>query len=374
MSGITLNEHTCPNCGGNLTFDTKSKTAECKSCGTVFSIEEEKDNLFELNYSESGKVQSMKVNIPNPLDVIDRISQKAAEKREEERIQAEIQEQKNKEHFRKYKYFYIAGAVLFVAFLIVMVVLENKGNEGKIAMPCASSEFVGDNYQDVEKMLKKAGFTNVKSEPKGDLIAGFLYEEGEFAEMSIDGDNSSFSSDAHFEPDAEIVIRYHSYPENESTVLPVYDFETTSEISKFETTTNTIESTLTTTAPNEEALNVENCSQLKTILNIDSTDDDAIIAFAEKYKGYKMEFDGYVDSVSPSNDSGTMYNFVIRSGDPGTYVGPMFYIRNHSMESMNVTGEKVLHDGDKVHIVLEIGFYNEMTQAFWVYPIETTLR
>lgn len=373
MSGITLNEHICPNCGGNLTFDTKSKTAECKSCGTVFSIEEEKDNLFELNYNESGKVQSMKVNIPNPLDVIDRISQKAAEKREEERIQAEIQEQKNKEHFRKYKYFYIAGAVLFVGFLVLMCFLEEKDNKNKISMPCASSEFVGDNYQDVEKMLKKAGFTNVKSEPKDDLIAGFLYEEGEFAEILIDGDNSSFSSEAHYEPDAEIVIRYHSYPENESTVLPVYDFETTSEISKFETTTNTIESTLTTTVPNEEALNVENCSQLKTILNIDSTD-DAIIAFAEKYKGYKMEFDGYVDSVSPSNDFGTMYNFVIRSGDPGTYVGPMFYIRNHSMESMNVTGEKVLHDGDKVHIVLEIGFYNEMTQAFWVYPIETTLR
>ena len=221
MSSITLNDHTCPNCGGNLTFDTKSKTAECKSCGTVFSIEEEKDNLFELNYSESGKVQSMKVNIPSPIKIIDRISEKAAQKREEERIQAEIQEQKNKEHFRKYKYFYIVGAVLFVGFLVLMCILEEKDNKNKISMPCASADFYGDNYEDVVKVLTKAGFTNISTYPQNDLVSGFLYNDGEFDEISIDGDNSSFSKGTYFEPDADIVVRYHSYPEERKEEIVV---------------------------------------------------------------------------------------------------------------------------------------------------------
>lgn len=372
MSGITLNEHICPNCGGNLTFDTKSKTAECKSCGTVFSIEEEKDNLFELNYNESGKVQSMKVNIPNPLDVIDRISQKAAEKREEERIQAEIQEQKNKEHFRKYKYFYIAGAVLFVGFLVLMCFLEEKDNKNKISMPCASADFYGDNYEDVVKVLTKAGFTNVKSEPKGDLVAGFMFEEGEFAEMSIDGDNSSFSSDAHFEPDADIVVRYHSYPET-TTIFETSTKQVKSTIAEATTLVSVEEKMTESVTEKDEVLNIDNCQDLKSILTMDSSNDEAFARFAEKYKGRTIEFDGFVDHFDYANEYGYTYNFVIRAGDPGTYIGPMFYIRNSSMESMNITDSKKLHNGDGVHIVLTVGFYNGVTGAFWVYPVETTL-
>jgi hypothetical protein len=64
--------------------------------------------------------------------------------------------------------------------------------------------------------LNEAGFSNIKIEALGDMITGFLVDEGEVDEVSVDG-NSVFSTDSKYAPDTEIIISYHSFPEEEQS-------------------------------------------------------------------------------------------------------------------------------------------------------------
>ena len=62
-------------------------------------------------------------------------------------------------------------------------------------------------------ILKEMGFTNIRSVGLGDLKKGWLYKEGNVKTVSI-GDITKFSVGDVFEKDAEVVISYHSFPEN----------------------------------------------------------------------------------------------------------------------------------------------------------------
>lgn len=42
----------CPNCGGNIAFDSEAQQFRCASCGTVHHIEPEKDSITEYDFSE----------------------------------------------------------------------------------------------------------------------------------------------------------------------------------------------------------------------------------------------------------------------------------------------------------------------------------
>ena len=82
-----------------------------------------------------------------------------------------------------------------------------------VKTPVSSSSARGQNVDDIALRFEKAGFTNVAREPMGDLIIGLLHGEGDVEEISIDGNIEFEEGDAH-NPDAKVVIRYHSYPAN----------------------------------------------------------------------------------------------------------------------------------------------------------------
>ncbi|WP_294483066.1 hypothetical protein [uncultured Ruminococcus sp.] len=87
---------------------------------------------------------------------------------------------------------------------------NNNSVQNEISPPATASSLEGENYEDVEKRFKSSGFNIITFKPMGDLVTGWINEEGEVAKISING-VTDFSNYDKFPPDANIVISYHSY-------------------------------------------------------------------------------------------------------------------------------------------------------------------
>ena len=85
--------------------------------------------------------------------------------------------------------------------------------EGEAMAPKSAWDFKYDNYKDVETELKNAGFTNIKTAILYDIVWGWT-SEGEVDSVSING-NKDFSKGNVFKKDAEIVITYHMWEEDD---------------------------------------------------------------------------------------------------------------------------------------------------------------
>lgn len=68
----------------------------------------------------------------------------------------------------------------------------------------------GENYEDIQLILKNKGFTNIETKEKADLINGWLTPENSIESISING-NTSFGENDEFFSDAKIVITYHTF-------------------------------------------------------------------------------------------------------------------------------------------------------------------
>lgn len=107
---------------------------------------------------------------------------------------------------------------LIALFLAVTTTACSGGSsdrEGEARMPAASSAYVGEHFEIAVEELESAGFTNVQTKALGDLITGWLKDDGEVEKIRIDGSNS-FSKGAWFPVDTKILITYHSFPEEET--------------------------------------------------------------------------------------------------------------------------------------------------------------
>ena len=87
--------------------------------------------------------------------------------------------------------------------------------EGEVQMPASSSAYVGEHFEVAVEELESAGFTNVQTKALGDLITGWLNDDGEVEKIRVDGSNN-FSKGAWFPADMKILITFHSFPEEEA--------------------------------------------------------------------------------------------------------------------------------------------------------------
>lgn len=81
------------------------------------------------------------------------------------------------------------------------------------AVPASASDYKYNNYQDVQKDLEDAGFTNITTEILYDIVWGWT-EEGEVKSVSIDG-RVDYDKGEVFKKDAPIVITYHMKEEGD---------------------------------------------------------------------------------------------------------------------------------------------------------------
>ena len=79
-------------------------------------------------------------------------------------------------------------------------------------VPAPAAELRGDHYQEVIQSLTTAGFTNITATALYDIVFGWT-DEGEVESVSIAGD-TDFATGAIYTKDAEVVITYHMWEED----------------------------------------------------------------------------------------------------------------------------------------------------------------
>ena len=88
----------------------------------------------------------------------------------------------------------------------------------------------GTLYEEAEKIIKEAGFTNIKFEKKKDLISAWLYKDGEVDAVTYNGEDYTYGGKS-FDKDIEVIIRYHTFSTLES-IPTIYSWETYAEVEK----------------------------------------------------------------------------------------------------------------------------------------------
>ncbi len=225
-----------------------------------------------------------------------------------------------------------------------------------MSKPPASSEDLEDrNYEDVVLLFEEKGFTNIKTEAHDDLIVGWLTDEGDVEEVSVGGD-VEYSPDEWVDSDTLVVIRYHTFRD---------------EGAEDEDSEND--------GQEEEILSKDNSSELAAILTTKDEFDPLIKQFSDKYKGRTIEFDGYTAYVTHHGDYKTRFDYLICVGDYNSspVVGPQFQINDVNYDGLHLTGDDVpdtFGTGLNIHVVAEVGTYNESSGLFQIYPVRITMR
>ena len=231
--------------------------------------------------------------------------------------------------------------------------------EDEAAMPRSASSYKFKNYTDVQTELSEAGFTNISFEILYDIVIGWT-EEGEVDSVSVGG-NTEFEQGDIFKKDVAIVITYHM-PEEDNPNKPAESEEPNS-------------TTEPATEPVEN-LTVENCPDLAALLALRDPGDPSVSAFASKYSGQVIEFDGCVMNMQHHGDFNTRWDVLLGAGDydENSALGPNFRLTDVAFYEMNVSGGDSVYAGLNVHVVAEVGDYNSSSQLFELEIISMTIR
>ena len=199
-------------------------------------------------------------------------------------------------------------------------------NDGEVAVPASASDYIYENYQDVQKELSEAGFINVKTEVLYDIIWGWT-EEGEVDSVSIDG-NSNFDKGQVFKNDATIVITYHMKAEDNPNKSE--ELEEGSKLEENETDKETIESK-----------DIESESKKTSVYYSTNTRDtvdngnEGVYSYKSRGGSYDIywiiDFDaGYVYYFTEGNGNSECDKLKIDSGDLNTSVQVTYHIGGDS--------------------------------------------
>ncbi len=254
---------------------------------------------------------------------------------------------------------------MFIITFSLVACGDSESHEGEAKTPSGSSAQKGRDYQDVVKDFESKGFINIQTEPLYDLVIGWLTKDGEVEEVSVDGDKD-YSPDKWYQNDVEVVITYHTFPEESD------DEENL--ISEENQGLEPVESD----SPN---LTVNNCEELSTILVIESEIDSLYSEFAETYKEAIIEFDGCITYITNHDDYDTRYDILLSAGD---YVdentanpGPVFKFED--VNTMNLGIEDLflpeyIKIGSNVHVIAKVKNFNTNTGLFFLEPVTITER
>lgn len=128
----------------------------------------------------------------------------------------------------------------------------------------------------------------------------------------------------------------------------------------------------------EETLTVDNCPELKDLLALKKGYDPSVAAFAEKYAGRIIAFDGNTARVA-QHKSNTRFDFFINAGDYSetTLSGPNFQFRDVDRSELMLSGDNVPDNfgiGLNIHIVAKVLKYDVRQGMFLLEPVSITMR
>lgn len=321
-SNSVLTPAICSQCGAVLEVNQNLEAAVCQYCGTPFIVEKA-INEYRVQNARilADKVEiHKKGTVESVLSYVDkrREEKKAEEQRmreEEERREREAAK-KRKEAAEKRRAFLVkyrkvfAGIMAVICIAVaVMWIAYAKSTAEMIKAGHSAYSLEDKNYNDVVTMLEVSGFSHIETEPMNDIVFGIFNTEGAVEEVSIDG-NTTFSGGTKFDPDAKVVVRYHSSVSSSSSTgeSPVTEEATPTEsASLYEA--------------NEAAKPVKNHASYHSSGDKDvaKNGNSGIYAYCESYtydNYYIIDFDeGYVYTFADGNGSGLCFRLKIESGD-----------------------------------------------------------
>lgn len=171
--------------------------------------------------------------------------------------------------------------------------------ESEARTPAPATDFKYKDYKDVERALKNAGFTNIKTAILYDIVWGWTVE-GEVASVSIDGDKD-FTNGTIFDKTAEVVITYHMKEEDDPN-RPVGNETEKTEDNELEN--NEKESS------GEDDTNIEETPVYYSTNTQATVDNGNTGVYSYKNKGGSYDNYWIIDF-----DKGYVYNFLDGNGD-----------------------------------------------------------
>lgn len=258
---------------------------------------------------------------------------------------------------------------------------ESDVGEGQVRIDFTGSDLFGKDHKEVVDKLKAMGFTNVTEQPLYDIVFG-ITTEGSCDYVSINGSTDYKKGDI-FDKEVEVIVPYHLKVEDDPN-RPKEDIESVTEGT---TDNETAEETeLEAEEPEEtepeetlpEILTPDNCEDLYDLLYGDD-EYDTFAAFAEKYEGKKIKFDGSVDYIALHGNFKTRFDLLLSADDysEDSQTGPTFKIENVNANDLGY-GLDDLFDvfpiGTNVEITAFVDRFVYNTGIFYIRPVEITER
>lgn len=240
-------------------------------------------------------------------------------------------------------------------------------NDGLLSVPDSASSFEGEHYEDVIAQFEDSGFTNITARPQEDLITGWLTKEGETESVSINGE-TDFSSYDRFSPDANIVVTYHAFPEDEDSSGSGDDEDNA-------TDDGTDDSQQSPAQDDETVITAENNEEFAALLEGNDTG-SAVSDFADSYQGRTIEFDGYTASVTPHDGYTTRFDYLILAGDDGDTLGPNFHFSDVNYYDLHLSDDApdTFGAGLNIHVKATVVRYDPDTAFFELDPVSISMR
>lgn len=252
--------------------------------------------------------------------------------------------------------------------------------EGMACPPIASTDLDDLNYQDVVSRFEDAGFANVETEAIKDLITGWLTSDGEVEDVSIDG-RTKFSTSDEFSLGAKVVVRYHAFPDDSSEEVGGGSAGNEGDRSPSSGEPDSTSSSGLEAGKERSLENITaaNNPDFAALLLLTDQFDPSITSFAEAHIGQTVEFDGFVAAIAPHRGYKTRFDYLINAGDfdPNCSTGPYFQFSDVNYSSFNFVAESApdsVQIGMNLHIVAELGAFDESNSLYQLKPIETSLR
>ncbi len=125
----------------------------------------------------------------------------------------------------------------------------------------------------------------------------------------------------------------------------------------------------------EPNLTIDNCPELADMLANKATNDKSYSAFAAKYKGKIIEFDGRIDNCMKNGSYKTRFDYLVSAGDydPDSQIGPNFKFENVAYYDLN-TDLDTVSVGLNVRIVAEVVSFDSTHELFYLKPVSVTGR
>lgn len=126
-------------------------------------------------------------------------------------------------------------------------------------------------------------------------------------------------------------------------------------------------------------LTVDNCDDLKNVLNARNDDSVLFTQFVKDYVIQTIEFDGAIDLVGLIPGKSSRFEMLLRAGDydANSITGPTLKIKDFSSSDdgvLDMINAGTLINGQNIHIVAKVYSYDEVQNILFLDLVSITTR